>query len=435
MTEFSQNVRTQYLVRHGHSQANQENLIVGHPEHGIHNYGLTPKGKEQAHAAASKLKLRIKNPIIFSSDFLRAKETAAIIQEKLGCELKFLPEIRERNFGKLEFKNSSNYQMVWDADASNPGKSIQKVESLLAIFNRISRAWEKNTPLANEREIIWVSHGDPLKVMQCFFFNLSLRCCHDIQTLQCGDLKVTKTRKPITIAAHRGNSSQFPENTIPAFQSAWENKIPCVEFDFHFSKDHIPVISHDSNFERTGHNSNHIKDLLYSEIRKIDVSRERSFQAATFPPSLEEVLELVRKNKIFALAEMKAHLDLQSPLIQLLEYYRSNLQIMDFDLENLLYLKKQVPKLQFIWLIDSGKSLNQALKIAVKERILILNPNKDSLLENLGFIKNSHEKGVLVYCWTVDSIQDAVLLIEGGVDLITTNVPLQMYNKLVDREY
>jgi glycerophosphoryl diester phosphodiesterase len=53
------------------------------------------------------------------------------------------------------------------------------------------------------------------------------------------------------IVAHRGASAYAPENTIPAFQLAAEQRATFVEFDLQMTKDKQVVCLHDTSLERT----------------------------------------------------------------------------------------------------------------------------------------------------------------------------------------
>ncbi len=54
-----------------------------------------------------------------------------------------------------------------------------------------------------------------------------------------------------SIVAHRGSSHDAPENTMAAFQLAWEQDADAIEGDFHLTADHEIVCIHDETTERT----------------------------------------------------------------------------------------------------------------------------------------------------------------------------------------
>ncbi|MGH7195783.1 MAG: histidine phosphatase family protein [Candidatus Saccharimonadales bacterium] len=90
-----------FIMRHGQSRANIEEIIVSDPKLGKSSrYGLTDLGKQQAEQAAKNSGLS-QNIIIYSSDFSCARQTADIVGRIIGVsEIKTVPALCERNFGK-----------------------------------------------------------------------------------------------------------------------------------------------------------------------------------------------------------------------------------------------------------------------------------------------------------------------------------------------
>ena len=52
------------------------------------------------------------------------------------------------------------------------------------------------------------------------------------------------------LIAHRGNAAEFPENTLPAFESALELGVRNIEFDVQLTSDKVPVVIHDADLKR-----------------------------------------------------------------------------------------------------------------------------------------------------------------------------------------
>lgn len=92
------NFCTFYIVRHGETDWNVKGLLQGHL-----GADLNKNGQKQAKKLANKLK-NIHFDAIFSSDLIRAKQTAEIIalERKLAVEATKL--LRERTFGPFEGK-------------------------------------------------------------------------------------------------------------------------------------------------------------------------------------------------------------------------------------------------------------------------------------------------------------------------------------------
>jgi glycerophosphoryl diester phosphodiesterase len=83
--------------------------------------------------------------------------------------------------------------------------------------------------------------------------------------------------------AHRGLSSQAPENTMAAFSLAWEKGVPGVELDARLCASGELVVFHDDDLARLCGTESRISDLTLAEIGEFRVDGERI-------PTLEEVL-------------------------------------------------------------------------------------------------------------------------------------------------
>ena len=99
----------------------------------------------------------------------------------------------------------------------------------------------------------------------------------------------------VEITAHRGDVSQAPENTIPAFKAAIESGADWIELDINQTKDGVLVVLHDENLMRVAGVPHKVRDLTYDEIRSLDVgSRLGPDCQGTSIPTLSEVLDYCR---------------------------------------------------------------------------------------------------------------------------------------------
>lgn len=70
--------------------------------------------------------------------------------------------------------------------------------------------------------------------------------------------------------AHRGLSSEHPENTVQAFRAAAAAGFPAFELDVRMTRDEEVVVLHDEGLERTTGASGRVADMLYDEVRSYD---------------------------------------------------------------------------------------------------------------------------------------------------------------------
>ena len=90
--------------------------------------------------------------------------------------------------------------------------------------------------------------------------------------------------------AHRGlhdNSSEAPENSIPAFKKAIEAGYG-IELDVQLTKDRIPIVFHDDTLKRVCGVKGSAKDYTYTELMEF-----RLFNTNEHIPKLTDVLALV----------------------------------------------------------------------------------------------------------------------------------------------
>lgn len=132
---------------------------------------MTDEGKAQANELASFVQrsdLKIKH--IYSSDLLRAVQTAQPVADKLHLPIIQMPEFREVNNGDLagmknELANKIYPGLYWNTlgwDEQYPGG-----ESPRAFYERISTAWDAFQKMIFEQNenVLLVTHGGVIQVI------------------------------------------------------------------------------------------------------------------------------------------------------------------------------------------------------------------------------------------------------------------------------
>jgi glycerophosphoryl diester phosphodiesterase len=99
-------------------------------------------------------------------------------------------------------------------------------------------------------------------------------------------------KRPLRIIGHRGASGSHPENTMAAFQAAFDIGSDGVEMDVRLTRDGVPVICHDRDLTRIAGKPDRINQLTWRELRKIDAGTwfSTAFTGERIP-SLERVLD------------------------------------------------------------------------------------------------------------------------------------------------
>ena len=111
------------------------------------------------------------------------------------------------------------------------------------------------------------------------------------------------TEPVLMYQAHRGVSTDFPENTLPAFQGAIDQGFKFIELDPNFTADQQCVLMHDSTINRTcrkadgssvGNTNIALNSITYAELSTYDAGLFKGQQfKGTKVPLLSEVADLV----------------------------------------------------------------------------------------------------------------------------------------------
>jgi broad specificity phosphatase PhoE len=160
---------TYYLMRHGWSESNEKAIAVSSSDKALTGFGLTKKGRLQAERAANIFLAKHTDiPVIYSSDFLRAVQTAEPLAVKYNVEVQEDSRLRERDFGELDGTSADNYHRIWDFD-SDPDSTAYHSESLRQMVDRVQSLIYEIERQYEKRIIVLVSHGDPLVAINSYY--------------------------------------------------------------------------------------------------------------------------------------------------------------------------------------------------------------------------------------------------------------------------
>ncbi len=105
------------------------------------------------------------------------------------------------------------------------------------------------------------------------------------------------TMKIPQLVAHRGHAARYPENTLPAIESALNAGACYVEVDIQLTADGVPVLFHDDEMQRITGQSQRITQLnaaQLSDYTACEASRFGDKFSGTPIPTLAELLTLLR---------------------------------------------------------------------------------------------------------------------------------------------
>lgn len=140
------------------------------------DWDLSELGIQQANNIGSKLQKELsgKHFIMYSSDLLRAKQTAEIVGSYLELTPILKTELRERNLGKCCGKSVQWLrENIEQQEQTIDDRLFSDAESRRDEWNRLKTFFDE-IMASTEENIIIVSHGDLLSVFNTMFLGLDV---------------------------------------------------------------------------------------------------------------------------------------------------------------------------------------------------------------------------------------------------------------------
>jgi glycerophosphoryl diester phosphodiesterase len=217
--------------------------------------------------------------------------------------------------------------------------------------------------------------------------------------------------------AHRGYPVKYPENTLVAYQAAYDLDFTHLELDVHLSKDGMPVLMHDYSIDRMTDGKGSIKDYTLEELKRFRVKGTEPI------PTLEEALNLL-KGKMNVLIELKQAGNLYPGLEEkVLETVRrtdtlDQLRIISFDHFSLMRMRELSPDIE-LGALCSG-SLPHVFPFLKQINCRFLGIQFRFVTPR--YAKMMEENGILSGPWPIETIEDMELIAaQYPTALITTN--------------
>lgn len=167
------------FVRHGESEGNK-----GGRFNGSLDFPLTDKGREQAKKTAEYLD-KYKFDIAYTSDLLRAKETARIIAKRQNIDLIEDTGLREINGGDFEGQLFEDLAVkfpvefsIWLNDLANC--QCPNGESIKELFERFNAKIKEIAENNKDKTILIGTHAMPIRVMSTLWHKKDLAAIRDI---------------------------------------------------------------------------------------------------------------------------------------------------------------------------------------------------------------------------------------------------------------
>jgi broad specificity phosphatase PhoE len=155
-------VTTLLLARHGETDWNRDGRFQGHAD-----TSLNARGREQARALAEEVD---GVDVIYASDLRRAVETAQIVAERLGLEVKVDPRLRERGFGAWEGLTRAEIEVSFREDfdrwRTGAGFGADDAERHETFAARIEAFLADVLARHPDETVLVIAHGGSIRVVQ-----------------------------------------------------------------------------------------------------------------------------------------------------------------------------------------------------------------------------------------------------------------------------
>ncbi len=165
-----------FALRHGKNIYQEENKDLIYPKDGVNKVILSDFGIKEVKEVSKEIK-KADIDKIYSSDFLRTKQTAEIVKEEIGFEREIIfdKRLRDLDLGVWHEKKKTDFLKEFPIEVESFNKRPEEGESwadlkkrILDIINQIE---EKN----NNKKILIISHGDPLWILEAIIKGESMQ--------------------------------------------------------------------------------------------------------------------------------------------------------------------------------------------------------------------------------------------------------------------
>lgn len=233
------------------------------------------------------------------------------------------------------------------------------------------------------------------------------------------------------VFAHRGDSTSYPEHTLPAFEEAIRRGVDGIECDVRLTADGMAVLWHDDTIDRCSNGTGKVSGMTLSQLQTFDVYHWRSnvpdvAESKTRIVMLEHLLELaVSQPRMIRLAletkhPVKSGGAVEREIARVLKRFGlddERVMLMSFSRLAVTRLGGLLPRVPLAYLTDRRELLPPPRAAHV------IGPDVRLLLKQPALVSGLHAKGFQVYAWTVDDRPTSDECRRLGVDMIATNRP------------
>ncbi|MCA9058027.1 MAG: hypothetical protein KDA85_05990, partial [Planctomycetaceae bacterium] len=235
------------------------------------------------------------------------------------------------------------------------------------------------------------------------------------------------------VTAHRGNSGQFPENTMAAFRSGIEVGADWIELDIVRTKDGKLAVIHDLTTKRTGDVDLSVTESTWEELRRVDVATDfrhrNQLTLAACPlqtiPLLEDVLKLVMTQHRTRVS-IQPKTDCVADAVALIEqlHARPWVGFNDGNLSLMAKVKQLSPRTPVYWDRPAGTDVADDIRTAQQYGFAAIVIHHSGVTRDK--VQQIRAAGLEAGAWTINETHQMQALLKLGVQRIYTDDPARL---------
>jgi glycerophosphoryl diester phosphodiesterase len=244
----------------------------------------------------------------------------------------------------------------------------------------------------------------------------------------------------VLVIAHRGGRHLWPENTLYAFERAWEMGVDVLEMDLHGTADGALVLMHDKTVDRTTNGSGAIQDHSLAELQALDAGyRWTADDGVTFPfrgmgikvPTLDEVFEALPE-ALMNIEIKQSEPSIVEPFCQAIREHGMEEQVLiaSFDQPTIIAFRQACPDVATTAGEDEVRLLYMLGRVyldravsAPAEVVQVPQFSGETHVTIPRFVQAARGRNMEVHVWTVNETEELQEMLDLGVDGIITDYP------------
>ncbi|HUO65451.1 MAG TPA: glycerophosphodiester phosphodiesterase family protein [Terriglobales bacterium] len=235
------------------------------------------------------------------------------------------------------------------------------------------------------------------------------------------------------LAAHRGGSLLWPENSLLAFRNAVALGADFIEFDVHLSRDGEVMVIHDATLDRTTTGSGPVKDRTAAELKAFRLKDRSGVVTQEAIPTLDEVVAVAAQGRRRMLLEIKTdpskarYPGIEEKVLAILDRHAMapSTIVMSFEAPTWRRVRELRPDIATCALYSarmlSGSSLAAELETLRAAGVGFIAVERTAV--DAGAVAQAQQAGIGLGAWTANDPADMKRLIGAGVGILITDQP------------